>query len=61
MRIFTIFLSAILLFIFSSCTLSIIQTDTHGVSSDVVDDTNETDAEADVDVPVSAIRYDTII
>jgi hypothetical protein len=60
MRIFTIVLTATVLF-FSGCTLSIIQTDTHGVSSDVVDDTNETEADADVDVPVSAIKYDAII
>ncbi len=60
MRIFTIILCLFFLFI-SGCTLSIIQTDTHGVSSDVVDDTNQTEADADVDVPISAIKYSTII
>jgi hypothetical protein len=45
----------LLLLFLSSCTLNIIQTDTHGVAKDVVDDTNKTDATADVSLPIKGI------
>ena len=36
-----------------SCTINIIQTDTHGQASDVVDSDPSTDAKPDISVPVS--------
>ncbi len=41
----------------SGCTISIIQTDTHGTATDVVDSTPSTTAEteADIQVPVKPI------
>jgi hypothetical protein len=54
MKIPVLLFSTILL---SGCTVSIIQTDTHGVSDDVVDDTSSTSTQVDpnVNVPVKAI------
>lgn len=47
----------LLTLIASGCTISIIQTDTHGSAEDVVDSTptTSTDAKADLDIPVKAI------
>ncbi len=43
----------LLLFLISNaCTINIIQTDTHGVASDVVDDTNEEQVDPSLSVPV---------
>jgi len=46
-----------LISIWSGCTISIIQTDTHGTATDVVDAEARSDAdlEAEANIPVSAI------
>jgi len=46
-----------MIFIWSGCTISIIQTDTHGTATDVVDAeaSSDADLEAEANVPVSAI------
>lgn len=43
--------------LFSSCTISMINTSTHGTASDVVDSTptTETKTDADISLPVKAI------
>lgn len=43
-----LFLLSLIVFSTSGCTVSIILTDTHGVATDVVDDTATTETEADV-------------
>jgi hypothetical protein len=46
-----------LISIWSGCTVSIIQTDTHGTATDVVDAeaSSEADLEAEANIPVKAI------
>lgn len=47
----------LLLLLCTSCTISIILTDTHGSATDVVDSTPkiETKTDADVDIPLSPV------
>ena len=42
---------------FAGCTISIIQTDTHGLADDVVDSEPKTDAKVDanLEIPVKAV------
>ena len=40
-------------FIIQSCTINMIQTDTHGVAEDVVDSDPSTTANPDVSIPVT--------
>jgi hypothetical protein len=46
-----------LMVFFSSCTISMINTSTHGSASDVVDSTptTETKTDADVSLPIKAV------
>jgi hypothetical protein len=46
------------IFLLGGCTLSIILTDTHGVATDVVDDTSKADADvsATANVPMSVLQ-----
>lgn len=48
---------ALMTLIASGCTISIIQTDTHGSATDVVDSTPTTTTETDaqVDIPLKAV------
>lgn len=46
-----------LLLLLSACTINIMQTDTHGTASDVVDSTSKSDADiqTDLSLPVKGI------
>lgn len=52
-----LFISPIALLALGGCTISIIQTDTHGVATDVVDETATTEAktDADLNIPVKPL------